>query len=81
MSKPLSFYGFSAYLNNYKPGLLCYLIDEEVRAHKAFRNFNIQLSPLSINELRSIEDDLPDNYKKILENKNKNVLKPNYSLN
>ena len=79
-SKPLSFYGFSAYLNNSQgSGLLCYLIDEEVRL-KAFRDFNIQLSPLSINEIRSIEDDLPDNYKKILENKNKNVLKPNYSL-
>ena len=79
-SKPLSFYGFSAYLNNSQAsGLLCYLIDEEVRL-KAFRDFNIQLSPLSINEVRSIEDDLPDNYKKILENKNKNVLKPNYSL-
>ena len=78
-SKPLSFYGFSAYLNNSQgSGLLCYLIDEEVRL-KAFRDFNIQLSPLSINEVRSIEDDLPDNYKKILENKNKNVLKPNYS--
>ncbi len=77
--KPLSFYGFSAYLNNSQgSGLLCYLIDEEVRL-KAFRDFNIQLSPLSINEVRSIEDDLPDNYKKILENKNKNVLKPNYS--
>ena len=79
-SKPLSFYGFSAYLNNSQgSGLLCYLIDEEVRL-KAFRDFNIQLSPLSINEIRSIEDNLPDDYKKILENKNKNILKPNYSL-
>ena len=78
-SKPLSFYGFSAYLNNSQSsGFLCYLIDEEVRL-KAFKDFNIQLSPLSINEVRSIEDDLPDNYKKILENKNKNIYKPNYS--
>ena len=78
-SKPLSFYGFSAYLNNSQgSGLLCYLIDEEVRL-KAFRDFNIQLSPLSINEVKSIEDDLPENYKKILENKNKYVLTPNYS--
>ncbi len=78
-SKPLSFYGFSAYLNNSQgSGLLCYLIEEEVRL-KAFRDFNIQLSPLSINEVRSIENDLPDNYKKILEDKNKNVFKPNYS--
>ena len=79
-SKPLSFYGFSAYLNNSQSsGLLCYLIDEKVRI-KAFKDFNIQLSPLSINEVSSIENDLPDSYKKILENKNKNVLKPNYSL-
>ena len=79
-SKPVSFYGFSAYLNNSQAsGLLCYLIDEEVRL-KAFRDFNIQISPLSINEIRSIEDNLPDDYKKILENKNKNILKPNYSL-
>ncbi len=78
-SKPLSFYGFSAYLNNSKgSGLLCYLVDEEVRL-KAFKDFNIQLSPLSVNEVRSIEDDLPDSYKKILKNKNKNVLTPNYS--
>lgn len=78
-SKPLSFYGFSAYLNNSEgSGLLCYLIDEEVRL-KAFKDFNIQLSPLSINEVRSIENDIPENYKKILENKNKNILKPNYS--
>jgi len=78
--KPISFYGFSFYLNNSQgSGLLCYLVDEEVRL-KAFRDFNIQLGPLSINEVRSIEDDLPESYKNILENKNKNVLKPNYSL-
>ena len=78
-SIPISFFGFSAYLNNSQSsGLLCYLIDEEVRL-KAFKDFNIQLSPLSINEVRSIEDDLPDSYIKILENKNKNIIKPNYS--
>ena len=38
------------------------------------------LQEISINEIRSIEDNLPDDYKKILENKNKNILKPNYSL-
>ena len=80
-SKPLSFYGFSAYLNNSQgSGLLCYLVDEEVRL-RAFKDFNIQLSPLSINEVRSIEDDLPDNYKKILENKNKNVKHVNKNIN
>ena len=77
-NKPLSFYGFSAYLNNSQgSGLLCYLINEDVRL-KAFKDFNIQLSPLSINEVRGIEGDLPDSYIKILEKKNKNVLKPNY---
>ena len=78
-NKPLSFYGFSAYLNNSQSsGFLCYLIDEEVRL-KAFKDFNIQISPLSINEVRNIEDELPDSYIKILENKNKNILKPNYA--
>ncbi len=79
-SKPLSFYGFSAYLNNTQSsGFLCYLIDEKVRL-KAFKDFNIQLSPLSINEVVNIKNDLPDGYIKILENKNKNIFKPNYSL-
>ncbi len=77
--KPLSFYGFSAYLNDSQSsGFLCYLIDEEVRL-KTFKDFNIQLSPLSINELKNIKEELPDSYIKILENKNKNILKPNYS--
>jgi len=78
-SKPLSFYGFSAYLNNLQSsGFLCYLVDEKVR-FKAFKDFNIQLSPLSISEVKNIKDDLPDSYIKILENKNKNILKPDYS--
>ena len=76
---PFSFYGFSAYLNNFQSsGFLCYLIDEKVRL-KAFKDFNIQLSPLSIHEVKKIEDELPDNYVKILENKNKNIFKPDYS--
>ena len=77
--KPLSFYGFSAYLNNSQSsGLLCYLIDEKVRL-KAFEDFNIQLSPLSINEVKKIQEKLPENYIKILNEKNKNIFKPNYS--
>ena len=76
--KPISFYGFSAYLNNSQSsGFLCYLIDEKVRL-KAFKDFNIQLSPLSINEIEDIKDELPDSYIKILENKNKNIFIPNY---
>ena len=77
--KPYSFFGFSAYLNNTESsGFLCYLIDEEVRL-KAFKDFNIQLSPLSIHEVRKIKNELPDKYIKILEKKNKNIFKPNYS--
>ena len=76
---PFSFYGFSAYLNNFESSsFLCYLIDEKVRL-KAFKDFNIQLSPLSIHEVKNIKDELPDSYVKILENKNKNIFKPNYS--
>ena len=76
---PFSFYGFSSYLNNFQSsGFLCYLIDENVRL-KAFKDFNIQLSPLSFNEVKNIEDELPDSYVKILENKNKNIFRPNYS--
>ena len=77
---PLSFFGFSAYLNNFKSsGFLCYLVDEKVRL-KAFKDFNIQLGPLSINEVKSIEKELHKEYVNILLNKNKNIFKPNYSL-
>lgn len=77
---PYSFFGFSAYLNNFKSsGFLCYLVDEKVRL-KAFKDFNIQLGPLSINEVKSIEKELHKEYVNILLNKNKNIFKPNYSL-
>ena len=76
---PFSFYGFSAYLNNSQSSsFLCYLVNEKVRL-KAFKDFNIQLSPLSINEVKSIEDELPPNYIDVLINKNKNIFTPNYS--
>lgn len=78
---PISFYGFSAYLNNSQnSGFLCYLTNEKVRL-KTFKDFNIQLSPLSIHELEKIEDELPQNYKEILTLKNKNIIKPNYLSN
>ncbi len=77
-TKPLSFYGFSAYLNNSKSsGLLCYLVDENVRL-KAFKDFNIQLSPLSINEVKNIQNELPSQYLDILRLKNKNIIIPDY---
>ena len=77
---PLSFYGFSAYLNDFQSSdFICYLIDEKVRL-KAFKDFNIQLSPLSIYEVENIKDKLPKKYLKILSNKNKNIYTPKYSL-
>ena len=79
-ANPISFYGFSAYLNNLQSsGFLCYLINEKVRI-KAFKDFNIQLSPLSLNEVKSIENELPTAYIDILSKKNKNIFTPNYSL-
>ena len=46
---------FSAYLNSFQSsGFLCYLIDEKVRL-KAFKDFNIQLSPLSIHEVKKLK--------------------------
>ena len=79
-ANPLSFYGFSAYLNNSQSsGFLCYLVNEKVRL-KAFKDFNIQLSPLSLNEVENIKNELPSKYIDILNKKNKNIFTPNYSL-
>ncbi len=76
---PFSFYGFSAYLNNSNQnGFICYLISEDLRL-KSFRNFNIELSPLSLNELNSIVDTIPVKYKELLEIKNKKIYKEDYS--
>ena len=70
-NNPISFFGFSAYLNNtHSIDLVCYLLEEDVRL-KAFQDFNIQLSPLSIEEIRSIEKLVPKQYLEILMNKNK----------
>ncbi len=67
---PVSNFGFSAYLNTFDDfGFICFLIKEEVRI-KTFQNFNIQISPLSINEVMSIEDTLDKNYLEILKHKN-----------
>lgn len=78
--KPISFFGFSAYLNNTQSSsFLCYLIDEEVRL-KAFREFNIQFSPLSVNEIKTLENEVPESYKEILLKKNKNIFNPNYPM-
>lgn len=70
---PYSFYGFSAYINNTKQiGLLCHFVNENVRDN-TFKNFNIQISPLSINELSNFEN-LPDGYEEIVKIKNQNII-------
>ena len=70
---PYSFYGFSAFINNTNQiGLLCHLTIKEVREN-TFRNFNVQISPLSISEIINFEN-LPDVYKKIVNLKNKNII-------
>lgn len=77
---PISFYGFSAYVSSTdNSGFLCYLIEEDVRS-KTFENFNVQISPLSLYELVNINQDISDEYKTILENKNKFIFNPNYKL-
>ena len=79
--KPTSFFGFSAYVNNINNiGLICYMIEPDIRM-KAFRDFNIQVSPLSIDEVKNIIHEIPDDYKEILKNKNKYIKKPNYEIN
>ena len=71
-TKPLSFFGFSAYVKNSDGfGFLCYLLDPYVR-NLSFKNFNIELSPISVNDL-NFKNDLPNSYIKILEEKNKNI--------
>lgn len=74
---PSSIFGFSAYVNNLNnTGFLCYLINEEIRA-LSFRNFNIQLSPLSVNEIKLFEN-VPSEYIEILKVKNKNIINIDY---
>ena len=50
-SVPYSYYGFSAFINNTNQiGILCHLTKQEVR-NNTFRNFNLQISPLSMNDM------------------------------
>ena len=70
---PYSYYGFSAFINNTNQiGLLCHLTKQEVRDN-TFKNFNLQISPLSAYELKNF-DDLPDGYEKVANLKNKNIV-------
>ncbi len=72
-SVPYSFYGFSSFINNTNQiGLLCHFVKENVREN-TFKNFNLQISPISINELKNFEK-LPVGYEKIINSKNKNII-------
>ncbi len=74
---PVSYYGFSAYINNNKQfGFLCHLLKDEVRKN-SFKNFNISLSPLSVHEVKNF-DDLPKDYLDILGSKNQNISSIDY---
>ena len=75
-SLPISFYGFSAYVNNSNQiGFLCYLVEEEIRLN-TFRNFNNGISPLSSKELEKIKDQLSTKHIEILDKKNQQILNP-----
>ena len=70
---PYSYYGFSAYINNINHiGVLCHFTKEEVRDH-TFQNFNLQIGPISMNELKNF-DNLPNGYEEIVNLKNKNII-------
>tara|TARA_B100000900_G_scaffold254008_1_gene216426 strand:+ start:385 stop:1470 length:1086 start_codon:yes stop_codon:yes gene_type:complete len=72
-SIPFSYYGFSAYVNNSKQiGLLCHFTKMKIREN-AFKNFNLQISPLSMNELKNFIN-LPIGYEDIINLKNKNII-------
>ena len=72
-SVPYSYYGFSAFINNTNQiGILCHLTKQEVR-NNTFRNFNLQISPLSMSELKNFEK-LPAGYEEIVNLKNTNII-------
>jgi len=74
---PLSYYGFSAYINKTNQfGFLCHMIKKNIRKN-SFKNFNIALSPLSVTEIEDF-DFIPEGYLEILKNKNKNILDINF---
>ena len=76
---PYSYYGFSAFINNTNHiGVLCHFTKEEVRDH-TFRNFNLQIGPISMNELKNFEN-LPIGYEEIVNLKNKNIIDTDQNL-
>ena len=69
LENPVSFFGFSAYINNEENlGLICHLINEKIRIN-TFKNFNLQISPLSDREILEYPSPLPSSYIDILKNK------------
>ena len=79
--KPISFYGFSAYINNTDNiDFVCYLTSKEARS-KAFRDFNVQISPLSNKEILLTGIEIPKKYRDILNEKYKFIIKPDYDAN
>jgi hypothetical protein len=76
---PYSYFGFSAFINNTNQiGLLCHLTKQKVR-NNTFRNFNLQISPLSISELKNFEN-LSAEYEEIVNLKNKNIIDEEYNI-
>ena len=71
---PISFFGFSAYINNEDAlAFICHLIDKQTRTN-TFTNFNLQISPLSEIEIENaLINNIPQGYRDILINKNKNI--------
>ena len=78
-SIPYSYFGFSAIINNTNQiGLLCHLTNQEVR-NNTFRNFNLQISPFSMSELKNFEN-LSAEYKEIVNLKNANIIDEEYNI-
>ena len=76
---PYSYYGFSAFINNTNQiGLLCHLTKQEVR-NNTFKNFNLQISPLSMSELKNFEN-LSAEYEEIVNLKNTNIIDKEYNV-
>lgn len=72
---PTSFFGFSVIVNKpNKLGFICFLTQEEIR-EQTFRDFNVEIGPLSLNELKKIEENLNPAHLELLENKNKSINK------
>lgn len=69
--EPVSHFGFSAFINNKnQTDFICFLLDKGNRLN-SFKNFNIELSPLSMFEVEDIENNIDYNHKLILKSKNK----------